>query len=267
MRLFLVRHGETVDNVAGLYAGVRDSALTAHGALQAQRLAAHLASRSRSPTTGPITHIFSSDLQRAAHTAQAVIDAITRSPTAPRDASPLHLVKVPDLRERNFGSAEGKRFGASRADSETHEAMRIRAERFVRWHLAELLAGGGEGSIVVVSHGLMLNSLLRVMLARYAPGELDRLAGPPGVERGEYLTVWSNTGYLEMVVKRGDAVVVSLPDSVRSRVSLLVIRVNVVDHLEGLKKTRGGIGSAQFDNRQRTLDSFLTPSSKKPRLE
>ncbi|KAK0705549.1 histidine phosphatase superfamily [Lasiosphaeris hirsuta] len=265
MRLFLVRHGETVDNVAGLYAGVRDSALTVHGMLQAQRLSTHLASRSRSPTTGPITHIFSSDLQRAAHTAQAVIDAITRSPTAP-DGSPfrLHLVKVPDLRERNFGSAEGKRFGASRADSETHEAMRARAERFVRWHLAELLAGGGEGSIVVVSHGLMLNSLLRVLLARYAPAELERLAGPPGVERGEYLTAWSNTGYLEMVVKRGVAAAVP---SGGLNVSLVVIRVNVVDHLEGLKKTRGGIGSAQFDSRQRTLDSFLTPSSKKPRLE
>ncbi|KAM3468559.1 hypothetical protein MY5147_007828, partial [Beauveria neobassiana] len=43
MRLLLIRHGETVDNVAGIFAGVRDSALTTHGVLQAGRLGGHLA--------------------------------------------------------------------------------------------------------------------------------------------------------------------------------------------------------------------------------
>lgn len=73
MRLLLIRHGETVDNVAGVYAGSRDSALTAHGVLQAGRLAAHLAEHVE------VDRMFSSDLQRAAITAQAILDAQKRA--------------------------------------------------------------------------------------------------------------------------------------------------------------------------------------------
>jgi hypothetical protein len=39
--------------------------------------------------------------------------------------------------------------------------------------------------------------------------------------------------------------------------SLLVRAVNSQKHLEGLKKTRGGIGSAKHDDKQRTMDSFF----------
>ncbi|KAK0634382.1 histidine phosphatase superfamily [Bombardia bombarda] len=284
MRLILVRHGETVDNVAGLYAGVRNSPLTAHGVLQARRLAEHLASRSG---IGPIRHIFSSDLQRAADTAQAIIDA-----QQPRDLlmtrERLQLVKVPELRERDFQSAEGKRFGTARADAETHEEMRVRADRFVRHHLAPLLSATtssqDEGSIVIVSHGILLNSLFRVLLMRYAPSELSRMA-KAGPARSEYLVSWSNTGYLEAIVTpgplatavpagrvavTGTSSAAAHPANVNMklpRVTLVVLRVNVTSHLEGLKKTRGGIGSAQFDTKQRTMDSFLQPAAKKPRFE
>ncbi|KAK0639137.1 histidine phosphatase superfamily [Cercophora newfieldiana] len=273
MRLFLVRHGETVDNVAGLYAGVRDSPLTAHGVLQARRLAAHLASRSS--TIGPVTHVFSSDLQRAANTAQIVIDAQRPVGQAIPDREQVRLVRIADLRERDFGSAEGKRFGAPHVDAETHEAMRIRADRFVRTRLAPVLQGHAE-TVVVVSHGLLLNALLRVLLARHAPAELTRLAASgPGSSRAEYMASWSNTGYLEMVVNAAPAtrpsgeVVGSASGLERRRPApnLSVVKVNSVEHLVGLKKTRGGIGSAQFDSRQKTMESFFSPTSKKRKAE
>ncbi|KAK0740397.1 histidine phosphatase superfamily [Schizothecium vesticola] len=272
MRLLLVRHGETVDNVAGLYAGIRDSALTAHGVLQARRLASHLATRSA--LVGSVTNVFSSDLQRAANTAQAIIDAQGPPRQGPSslaipDRTQVRLVKVPDLRERNFGSAEGKRFGAPRADAESHEEMRARAARFVRNQLDPVLAreAGHRGVVVVVSHGILLNSLLRVLLMRHAPEELARMSA---TTRSEYLTSWSNTGYVEMAVRNlatprpssGGKAPSSPP-----RLELVLIASNVTTHLDGLKKTRGGIGSSQFDNRQRTMDAFLARSAKKRRIE
>lgn len=64
-RIVILRHGETVDNAAGIWQGHRDSALSEVGRAQAQRAApivAALAPR----------FIVSSDLQRAADTADAV---------------------------------------------------------------------------------------------------------------------------------------------------------------------------------------------------
>jgi probable phosphoglycerate mutase len=140
--------------------------------------------------------------------------------------------------------------------------------------------------VVVVAHGLILDSLLRVLLARFGARELARLGKLPG---------WSNTGYVDLVVGVSSARAIvasgsdgsnsaevsgkrtltpkpptttpSTPPPQRSRITLSVVGVNVVRHLEGLKKTRGGIGSAQFDKRQRTVDSFFGPATKKPRVE
>jgi hypothetical protein len=207
-------------------------------------------------------------------------------------APPLRVVTLPELRERDFGLAEGKKFGVdlASAGAESREQMRLRAERFVAGYLeplltAERIAAGG--CVVVVAHGLILDSLLRVLLARFGPRELARLGKMPG---------WSNTGYVELVVGVGpvQAAVADASDGSRSSVEvsgertptlgfptaepsilpqrqpqviLSVVGVNVLKHLEGLKKTRGGIGSAQFDKRQRTVDSFFGPAAKKARVE
>ncbi|KAK3396729.1 histidine phosphatase superfamily [Sordaria brevicollis] len=275
MRLFLVRHGETVDNVAGLYAGIRDSALTTHGVLQARRLASHFASRTSS--IGPVTHIFSSDLQRAVNTAQAIVDAQVKQATDKEDVNrpKLHLVQVVELRERDFRSAEGKGFGTPHPDAETHDEMRARATAFIQAHLSPLLDSVLDGdasktptSVVVVAHGLILNSLLRSLLARYAPEETTRLANSKPSSgsvagRSEFLASWSNTGYLEINVD----VISSSEETEKSTVRLTVVRVNALDHLQGLKRTRGGIGSAKFDNKQKTMDSFFKPAAKKRRVD
>jgi broad specificity phosphatase PhoE len=236
--------------------------------------------------------VFSSDLKRAVETARAVIDA---QPVAGRgnaesdgtadvdaDAAPLKLVQLRDLRERDFGSAEGRKFGAGvvGADSESREQMRVRAERFVREHLvplftAEQAAAGG--CVVVVAHGLILDSLLRVLLVRFGRTETVQLGSPR-------VTAWSNTGYAELVVRiglpateglvgemSGERTSDSAPSPVSAtqqpRITLSLVAANVLKHLEGLKKTRGGIGSAQFDKRQRTMDSFFGPVAKKAKAE
>lgn len=159
------------------------------------------------------------------------------------------------------------------------------------------------GSIVVVAHGIILNVLLRCLLTRWGPDEFARLPGAAGAPLNrEWLASWSNTGYLEAEVRvpagsarpatveraiaeashdsvlsrigsttdqaSTDAICASLPpDPTHVDVQIFVNRVNCVDHLQGLKKTRGGIGSAGFDAKQKTMESFFSPAAKRPRQD
>ncbi|KAH6622636.1 histidine phosphatase superfamily [Chaetomium tenue] len=298
MRLFLARHGETVDNVAGIYAGSRDSPLTAHGVLQARRLGTHLAQRAAG-LGAAVTHVFASDLRRAGETAGMVVQALgvvcEGGDGGGGVGVGVGVVALSELRERDFGLAEGRKFAEGGVDlaaagAESREQMRLRSERFVAGHLEPLLTAervAAGGWVVVVAHGLILDSLLRVLLVRFGARELARLGKMPG---------WSNTGYVELVVAVGSARAVvaggsdgsrnsaevsskrtptpeppttasSAPPPRRPQITLSVVGVNVVTHLEGLKKTRGGIGSAQFDKRQRTVDSFFGPANKKARVQ
>jgi len=64
-RLILLRHGETTHNAAGIYQGQLDTDLSERGVAQAAAAASVLTSLSP-------TRIVSSDLRRAAHTAEAL---------------------------------------------------------------------------------------------------------------------------------------------------------------------------------------------------
>lgn len=212
MHLLLIRHAESVDNVASLYAGTRDSPLTAHGALQASRLASSLAPHLPA-------HIFSSDLQRAVQTARATGEA----------------VQLRVLREKFFGSGEGLPFGSAYVGAESAASMVARADTFLDEYLFPILASGEE-TVMVVSHGLILGTLFKRLCARIPPSEV-----PANIP-------WSNTGYLSATLTPS---------------TLHILRVNCLDHLTGLRKTRGGIGSARFDPSQKTLSSFFKPADAK----
>jgi len=312
MRLLLIRHGETVHNVAGVYAGITDSALTNHGVFQANRLGTHLAE-----TGVKITHIFSSDLQRAVKTADAIRDAQSRTPP--------EITKLELLREQDFGFYEMKKFFQRPQDSsgttgkdghleahrndpgfqdiESKESMKLRMDSFVDIHLVQLLVDVEDGhTVVIVAHGIILSHLWRAILKRFNPGNVSVTPGIPAAERGfslEYLGGWSNTGYMDLEVKKNDAALTTIPaktspsNSVSSvlpsanesstatrakqptdlssntastmirHISVVVKAVNSQEHLKGLKKTRGGIGSLKHDSSQKTVDSFF----KKRRLE
>lgn len=218
-----MRHGETVDNVAGLYAGVRDSALTNHGVDQAKRLGDYLAKNS-----SDITSIFSSPLTRAFKTAEAVrnaqIDKISNGKTLGR----LEITKVPELIEQDFGFYEGKPFYARSdpkktgreahyeshksdpgfVDVESKESMATRADKFLDEHLLPLFDADeheSEPCVLVVSHGILLSNLWRRLLLRL-PRKSLTIAPEITASRGalvlEHLGGWSNTGYLELTVRR-----------------------------------------------------------------
>ena len=293
LHVLLIRHGETVDNVAGLYAGVRDSALTSHGVLQIQRLADHLAASSEltrpeendldasKEVTGPEPEgsahisIFSSDLVRAVKTAEAISEALYKLP----DGTSFPVVQVRDLREKNFGTGEGTKFGGGRKDgatrpqdhigAESREDMKVRAHRFITDHLLPCLPriNTSSKSIIVVAHGLILSSLFHALCEvvrnsrkdspdtgiDFYTDEVEVSFDPSGIPR---LPSWSNTGYLEADI------VYQLSPTQRNpkeaSLSLFLRQVNCTTHLAGLKKTKGGIGSAKFDDKQKRISSFFT---------
>lgn len=270
MHLFLVRHGETVDNVAGLYAGSRDSALTAHGVLQVRRLATHLAAGDGDAASVTVRHIFSSNLRRAVDTAEAIREAQKRA------GLELAVVQLAELREKDFGSGEGVKYGTgarvAHEGAETAEAMKKRVDRFLDDHLLPVLDGSEskDDACVVVAHGIILSVLWKVLCARFPATAVSVASEAQGA--GGLQPAWSNTGYLcAVLARRADAVTVEEEGSSLSasfsQWKLHVKAVNATHHLKGLKKTRGGIGSAKFDTKQKTMDSFFKPASRKRKAE
>ena len=102
LRLFLVRHGETVWSITGQHTGVTDLALTAHGEEEARALAPRL-------QTILFSRIMTSPLLRARQTCQlAGIGANAQI--------------EPDLVEWNYGDYEGK---SSRDIQRTHGGWNV----------------------------------------------------------------------------------------------------------------------------------------------
>ncbi|KAG6009443.1 hypothetical protein E4U21_002358 [Claviceps maximensis] len=266
MHLLLIRHAESVDNVAGLYGGSRDAALTAHGMLQTRRLASALLESGLD-----IRHVLSSPLQRAAKTADAICDAYN-------DANPgttLTATQVSELREKHFGSWEGVKYapaasGVSRppqTDAETTEAMKSRSIGFLYQHLWPIISNTMEldskmAGVVVVSHGILLGILTQTLASELARGSSAANVAQLSAHR----ISWTNTGYLDIEITRlplaSSTAIPQVPrpwSALRSRLT----QVNCTKHLARLHKTRGGIGSAAHDNRQRTLEGFFTTSRKR----
>ncbi|KXL51120.1 MAG: hypothetical protein FE78DRAFT_136465 [Acidomyces sp. 'richmondensis'] len=257
MKLYLIRHAETTDNLSRFYAGSRDSPLTLHGVTQARLLAHHFSS-----TRPPLTHIFSSPLSRAHKTALALRDA--------QHQNVLEVIVVPELRERDFGLEEGQpygRGGGSGAGGEDNKSVGMRAEKFLDGYLIPLLQSGGEEEVAVVSHGILLSHLWRKLLQHLSRERV--LLGPAiaatrgDIEEGglEYLGTWSNTGYLELLLSK-DSLAAQNPATQEPIPfpcgwTATILAVDNKSHLAGLKRQRGGIGRLAHDERQRKLESFF----------
>lgn len=325
MELYLIRHGETVDNVAGLYAGVRDSALTNHGHEQANRLGQHFAKNDVR-----FTHIFSSPLSRAAQTADAIRSAQKAEEGSDELHRALQVTTAPELIEQDFGYYEGKSFQArsdpKRSGREAHrdqhkddpgfkdveskESMNSRADQFLDTYLMPLITTNSSQTLVVaiVSHGMLLSHLWRRLLLRLPPKSVSvdpEVTAARGSIILQHLGGWGNTGYLELALTRAakeqvrqnldvpepepepepsdnssttmaepvaavaseEDVSAAVADQKASTPSTepqiltgwttLVRAIDRKDHLTGLKRQRGGIGSSAHDKGQKKLDGFF----------
>lgn len=164
-KLVLVRHGQTVQNVAGIAQGWNDSALSDAGREQVLRLAERLAHIGA-------TALYSSPLGRAMTTAQAIADV-----------TGLPIVTLEDLREMNYGRWEGRSFlDVRREDEETYQRWIADEECAcpggeshvdVRRRLERAFASIDSPRPIVVTHGtairIAVTALLElpVMHARY----------------------------------------------------------------------------------------------------
>lgn len=150
MAVILVRHGETALNAARVMQPA-DTPLSERGRAQALAVAQRLARR------GGIGAILSSDLPRAWLTAEAIAAALA----LPIQASAL-------LQERNFGELRGRPYDTLGFDPLVMQEAPLGGEsaagfvQRVRRAFDDMLQQhqGLDGDLVVVTHGLLIRTLL-----------------------------------------------------------------------------------------------------------
>ncbi|MGZ7032007.1 MAG: histidine phosphatase family protein [Thermoanaerobaculia bacterium] len=197
-QLILVRHGETLQNVAGIAQGWNDSALSERGQQQVQRLAERV--KVHRPNA-----LFSSSLERAMTTARAI--AVTTG---------LPIQTLDELREMNYGNWEGKSFLDVRRDDaaiyerwigdpdcpcpngESHNDVLRRIEAALR--KIEAAANGTAFRPVLVTHGTAIRisaaALLHLPPAAARSFAQDNAAINVFLRRGERYVMkkWNDTG-------------------------------------------------------------------------
>ncbi|EST04753.1 Histidine phosphatase superfamily, clade-1 [Kalmanozyma brasiliensis GHG001] len=155
LRVLIIRHGETAENVARIIQGQLDTPLNAHGRAQAELTGTYL-------STTHIDRIITSPLQRAADTARAIL---AHHPS-------VDLELDDRLKERAFGVLEGHVYtGGSTKSEETEgiERMEPFSERLAGfWNDLVTRTGKIEGerteTVVLVSHGAAISALMNQVL-------------------------------------------------------------------------------------------------------
>lgn len=173
-------------------------------------------------------------------------------------------------------------------DVESKESMEGRTNTFLKDHLVPIIQDKVQSescAVAIVSHGILLSRLWRSLLQLLPQKCVTTSPGLPLRNGGstplEYLGGWSNTGYLELTVeKAGNPLTVQhqslSPPSPRVSetldlklptpnvtpgllgcMKLIVKKINGLDHLNGLKRTRGGVGSSKLDESQKTIESYF----------
>lgn len=202
MAIYLVRHGETPGNAA-LIVQKPDLRLSPRGIAQARRVARRLAGEG-------IGRILSSDLTRAAMTAEAVRETT---------GAPLRFDAL--LQERNFGEVRGTPYAELGFDlfapdyeppgGESWERFEGRMDE--AWALIRRAAGECRENLAVITHGLVCRSVV-ARRTRLPGGEEPSLGG----------VTWRNTSVT--ILDGPDPWVVRL--------------LNCSAHLEEAEATEGG---------------------------
>ena len=147
--LYLVRHGETVDNANQIMQGQTPGELNDNGIRQAEEFAERLKEE-------PIDAFVSSDLQRSIHTCELI--------AAPHGKA-VRTTSL--LRERDWGSFTGKHIPSLANikdpslwpdDIESLEALKARAKEFLTWLKKEY----PNKRVLAVGHGIINKAIQSV---------------------------------------------------------------------------------------------------------
>ena len=143
--LYLVRHGETEDNVRQIMQGQTQGALTEHGREQAMEVRELMRGR-------PIDAVVSSDLKRSVDTARIIAEP-----------HGLTVDQTPLLRERDWGGFTGRYIPDLKDevwpdDIESLDCLLERAQRFLNYIMTNY-----EGqTVVAVGHGIVNKAIQAV---------------------------------------------------------------------------------------------------------
>ncbi|PJA48039.1 MAG: hypothetical protein CO170_03960 [candidate division SR1 bacterium CG_4_9_14_3_um_filter_40_9] len=149
MRLIITRHGETEENKEGIIQGHLPGKLSAEGIDQAEKVALRLKDEK-------IDFIFSSDLARAADTAQEIAKF--------HPNTPIKLVE--DLRERYLGEFQGKRRSeVNETESKDEEPMKALYDRAEK-SLYKILSKHHQDTILFVGHNGINKAMIAVITGK-----------------------------------------------------------------------------------------------------
>lgn len=156
--LYLVRHGETVDNARQIMQGQTQGELNEKGILQARQVSEEWKDQ-------PLDAVIASDLKRSVDTARII-------------ASPHHLEveTTPLLRERDWGSFTGRYIPELKGevwpdDIETLENLLSRAGEFITF-VKKTYPGK---KVLAVGHGIM-NKAIQAVYYQKPMNEIQRMS-------------------------------------------------------------------------------------------
>ena len=156
--IFLVRHGETVDNARQIMQGQTQGELNEKGILQARQVSEEWKDQ-------PLDAVIASDLKRSVDTARII-------------ASPHHLEveTTPLLRERDWGSFTGRYIPELKGevwpdDIETLENLLSRAGEFITF-VKKTYPGK---KVLAVGHGIM-NKAIQAVYYQKPMNEIQRMS-------------------------------------------------------------------------------------------
>lgn len=156
--LYLVRHGETVDNVRQIMQGQTQGELTENGILQAREVAEDL-------KNVPFDVVIASDLKRSIDTARIIAEP-----------HQLKVLTTPLLRERDWGGFTGRYIPDLKGevwpdDIETQENLLSRAGEFIAY-IRDTFPGK---KVVAVGHGI-INKAIQAVYFRKLMSEIQRMS-------------------------------------------------------------------------------------------
>ncbi len=159
-KLYFIRHGQTVMNVSGHFAGHTETPLTDEGRAQAKRAGMNAKDLK-------IELIVASPLSRALETAQIFAQEIGYNTT--------EIIVSPLLIERYFGILEGAAYSQERSyqdveDLEADDQLVQRAHLALAW-----INSHDADNILVVSHGSFGRALRSILKEEYPMSHPEKL--------------------------------------------------------------------------------------------
>ena len=158
-KLYLVRHGETIDNAAQIMQGQTDGQLNAKGITQAEEVARKMANEH-------IDVFVSSDLRRSIQTCEIIAQPHQQK-----------VVTTSLIRERDWGDFTGKHIPTLPQDPkdwpdniESLEKMKSRAQNFLTW----LKVTYPDKTILAVGHGI-INKAIQSVYYKRPMNEIEKM--------------------------------------------------------------------------------------------